>query len=352
MKIDAAGSVYLAGSFERRANFSLSGTAQIKNPDGRQDIFAVKYNANLDRTIWFSKMGGDAFKTEEIELAQDLAVDPAGNVYLAGTFSSRADFDPSPTRSFILTAKARETGAFTTKLSPTGQLVWAKSQVGEKFVGNSAIAVAPDGSVYTVGYFEEDAFLDANQPSRAFTAQPETSDRAPRETDLFITKWGNATGAAQWVKQIRGPLYEMVSGAAFTSNNRLAIWGSASGNVDFNPNRTRRLLTTPRGDFEGDNNVNGRSFAYSGFLATYRPDGSVDLARLVNPKGTDKDLFIEAAALRPDGRSFLVGGRFQGGISIRRLNSTGPAFERDIPKTDYLDDGFVLIFDQTLNLLS
>ena len=348
IKIDSAGSVYLAGSFERNANFATTGSPSIKTPLGRADIFAVKYNADVSSISWFAQMGGDAFKSEEIEQASDLAVDATGNVYLAGTFSTRADFDPGR-GTFFLTAEARKTGAFTARLSPTGRLVWAKQQVGETFVGNSAITLGNDGSVYSVGYFEDNAALDANQPTRLFRATPESRNSDAQETDLFITKWSRNTGATQWVKQIKGPLYELVGGAAFTSNNRLVIWGSAAGNIDFNPNAATRILRTPRGDFD-DNNVGGRSFAYSGFVATYRTDGSLDRARLINARGADKDLFLDAGALRADGRSFVFAGRFQGGISIERVGSVGPAFTRDVPKNNYLDDGFVAILDETLNL--
>ena len=348
IRIDSAGSVYLAGSFERNANFATTGSPSIRNPLGRADIFVVKYNADVSNIVWFAQMGGDASETEEIEQASDLAVDAAGNVYVAGTFSTRADFDPGP-GTFFLTAEARETGAFTARLSPTGRLVWARQQTGESFVGNRAITLGNDGSVYSVGYFEDEAPLNVNQPTRIFRATPESNNADSLETDLFITKWSQNTGETLWVKQIRGPLFELVGGAAFTSNNRLVIWGSAAGNIDFNPNAATRILRTPRGDF-GDNNINGRSFAYSGFIATYRTDGSLDRARLINARGADKDLFLDAGSLRANGRSFVFAGRFQGGISIERVGSVGPAFTRDVPKDDHLDDGFVAILDETLNL--
>jgi Beta-propeller repeat len=344
---DDAGNVYLAGSFERRANFALTGRAQIKEPNGRQDIFAVKYDPTLTNTIWFAGMGGDADELPEIELAQDLAVDDSGNVYLAGTFSTEADFDPRASRQYVLEVEDARTAAFTMRLSPTGNLVWAKSQVGKEFVGNSAVTIGNDGSIYTVGYFEDEANLNDNQPSRTFTATPEDGDSSADETDLFITKWSRNAGRTQWVKQISGNEYEVVSGIEFTANNRLAVWGSASGEIDFDPNRTQKILTTPEGGIDDSNG--DRDFAYAGFVATYRTDGSIDNARLINPRGEEKDLFIQAGALRPDGRSFVLGGRFQGGINITRVGSPGPAFNLDVPLDDYRDDGFVLLLDRTLN---
>lgn len=96
---DQAGNTYVVGYFQGTVDFDPSPRTANLTSDGIQDAFAVKFDA-LGNLVWARRFGGPSF-----EVAQAVATDRAGHVYLAGRFAETADFDP---------------GAGTTKLTAVG----------------------------------------------------------------------------------------------------------------------------------------------------------------------------------------------------------------------------------------
>src|SRR4051812_34436006 len=75
---------------------------------------------------WAEHIGGGGDDS-----SQAVAVDNDGNLYVAGEYSGRADFDPGP-GSFFLSSVPGSTSIFLQKLTPSGQLLWAK-RVGNRY---------------------------------------------------------------------------------------------------------------------------------------------------------------------------------------------------------------------------
>src|SRR5262245_47905782 len=76
---DASGDYYVAGYF---SSPSISfGTTSLSTA-GDRDVFLVKYDSS-GQVLWARQAGGTA-----ADDAQALALDPAGNVYLSGSFAS------------------------------------------------------------------------------------------------------------------------------------------------------------------------------------------------------------------------------------------------------------------------
>jgi hypothetical protein len=82
----------------------------------------------------------------------DLAADAAGNVYVAGYFVSTADFGP-----FILTSAGPYVDAFVTRLDAAGNFVWARQMGGGGIDVSTGVAVDGSGNVYATGRFEATA---------------------------------------------------------------------------------------------------------------------------------------------------------------------------------------------------
>src|SRR5215468_2263545 len=79
--------------------------------------------------------GGESAK------ASSVALDTAGNIYVAGTFTSTVDFDPGPG----VTALTSNAGnAYVAKYAANGTLVWAKN-FGGWYVEAPRIALDPHG---------------------------------------------------------------------------------------------------------------------------------------------------------------------------------------------------------------
>ncbi len=88
--VDAAGNVYVTGWFNGTVDFDFGqGTATLAAA-GDQDAFIAKYDSG-GSYLWAGRLGGDA-----IDNGTAIAVDIAGNVYLASSFELTGDFDPGP----------------------------------------------------------------------------------------------------------------------------------------------------------------------------------------------------------------------------------------------------------------
>ncbi|HUT70913.1 MAG TPA: hypothetical protein VMW89_09575 [Desulfatiglandales bacterium] len=88
--VDGSGNVYVAGSFQRTADFDPGPDTDDHTSVGGNDIFLTKINP--DGTYgWTKTMGGAGNDS-----GHSAAVDGSGNVYVAGYFQGTADFDPGP----------------------------------------------------------------------------------------------------------------------------------------------------------------------------------------------------------------------------------------------------------------
>ena len=142
--VDAAGNIYLTGyfSYGDATSFSIGGVTLPKI--GSRDAWVAKLDSNRT-VVWAKNFGGSgAYVT-----GSSIAVDTAGNVYLAGYFDSAHLTTPALT-------KIGEYDAFALKLDSSGTTIWAKNfGVSGAYVTGSGIAVDPIGNVYLVGSFDQ-----------------------------------------------------------------------------------------------------------------------------------------------------------------------------------------------------
>lgn len=110
--------------------------------------------------------------------ARQLAVDAAGNVYVAGVFTGSLDADPGPAS--VMLTSAGDADIFLAKYAPDGSVVWAWSIGGASADHVNAVAVDLQGNVYVAGGFagqldfepgEGDASVDAGGERHGFVAR-------------------------------------------------------------------------------------------------------------------------------------------------------------------------------------
>ena len=204
LAVNANGDVFASGSFNGSVTF---GSTAVLGQGGL-DLFLVKVNAS-GTPQWLCSAGGN-----NTDYAGALAAGPNGSVYLSGGFSTVATFGP-------LTVTSRgSTDAFIALYDAQGSVQWAKSYGGPGTDAAGALAVAPNGDLYNVGYFQNTAAF-GNTSLISFGLD-----------DGYVMKC-NAQGALLWVRQIGGTGVDGAYSASLSSAGILYIAGSFNGTASF-----------------------------------------------------------------------------------------------------------------------
>ena len=146
--LDAAGNAYVMGS-------TFSTDFPTKNPfqaakGAQEDAFVTKVNAAGSGLVYSTYLGGN-----DVDEGNAIAVDAAGNAYLAGYTASTNFPLASPFRS----STAASVDAFVTKMNPAGSaLVYSTYLGGGATDYATAIAIDSSGSAYVTGITTSDDF--------------------------------------------------------------------------------------------------------------------------------------------------------------------------------------------------
>lgn len=174
--VDASGNVIITGGFIGTTDFD-PGAGVTNFTSTGTDIYAAKLTA-AGGLVWAKQISGSSD-----ELAQSLALDAAGNVYMAGTYGGTPDFDPDATATYTL-ANAGAYDIFVSKLNSTGDFVWARSMGGVNVDMGLDIAVNGADNIFTTGYFRETADFDPDAGTQNLTAAGAISG-----SDVFIARF-------------------------------------------------------------------------------------------------------------------------------------------------------------------
>ncbi len=142
--VDVRGFVYTTGSFEGEMDVDPDPDRTLMlYSQGEDDIFVVRYsNSGELRRAW--SMGGS-----QDAVGRDIAVDGAGNVFIAGDFLGRIDLDHNNT-----TDEHRSEGhedIFVVKYNDNAGWVWSAVVGGRGEDERPAVAVDRSGNVYLTG---------------------------------------------------------------------------------------------------------------------------------------------------------------------------------------------------------
>lgn len=122
--VDGAGNIYLTGHFSGTTDFDPGVGSFPLSSAGSDDVFVCKLNASAN-FVWAKSMGSGGGDT-----GRGLALDSAGNAYLAGYFSDTVDFDP---------------GLGTFNLTSVGNLdAFVSKLLGSDTTGPNALTVVPN----------------------------------------------------------------------------------------------------------------------------------------------------------------------------------------------------------------
>jgi hypothetical protein len=178
---DAAGNVYIAGSFG--STTITFGTTTLTSA-GSSDIFVAKYDS-AGNVLWARRAGssgGDG--------AGSIAVTPAGDVYIGGSYTSASiTFGPSTLPNYGYN------DGFVAKYNTAGTALWG-THVGEyldEYV--SSLTTDAAGNVYVAGIYNSIDVLIGS--SVIVTNNLDATD------DIFLAKF-NASGTVLWARGAGG----------------------------------------------------------------------------------------------------------------------------------------------------
>jgi hypothetical protein len=166
--VDAEGNVLLVACFRGTADF---GGGPLTSA-GDTDIVLAQYDSTGAHR-WSRRFGGAA-----AEFAEDLALDPQGNIYLAGSFWGTVDFGGGPMAE----------GGFVVKLDARGNHVWSRPVQKGRVEG---VAVTPQGEVVVAGPFKGEAVVGTEKVTSAGAQSS------------FLARL-DAEGRGKWIKAFGG----------------------------------------------------------------------------------------------------------------------------------------------------
>ncbi|HZF47198.1 MAG TPA: hypothetical protein VE093_01035 [Polyangiaceae bacterium] len=204
---DSAGNVIVTGYFNGAVDFGGGALTSA----GLGDIFLVKLNA-AGAHQW-SKGYGDGMQ----QFGVGVAVDPADNILLVGSFSGSVDLGSGP-----LTSVGSE-DVLVAKLDSAGGYVWASRHGDSDEQNGVGVASDSQGNVLVTGHFKGQI---------AFGMGPLLSAGAAAE-DLYIAKL-TAGGAHVWSKDFGDPAAQQFGQAlAVDGEDNIVLTGYFSGSVQF-----------------------------------------------------------------------------------------------------------------------
>jgi hypothetical protein len=282
------GSVYVVGSFKNTGEFGATTLTSL----GDYDAFVTKFDAD-GNIVWANRFGGAG-----ADWGNDVAVDPAGNVYVM--------------------AETRDAGnpdAFIAKMDAGGNVLWSreigassststkgKTTTSTGWARGYKLTVDDAGNVYGTGRISGTVDFDAGAGTTAISGTG------------FVTKL-STNGNLVWARAFTGASHEAHDIAVDSAGN-VYTTGLYSGSVDFDPGtgRTQKFVL---------------SATYRGtYVTSLDLDGNFRWAKSIGGADTTNWAWPEAMTADGAGNVYLAGYfvgtvDFDPGSGLFNLTSTG-----------------------------
>jgi hypothetical protein len=212
-------------------------------------LLLLTFCSNAQTFLW-----GRTIKSEGFDESYDLAVDPQGNVYVAGMIEYIADFGNG-----VLLESSGVHDIFIAKYDSVGTLVWAVKAGGSDGDKIQSITLDGKGSIYVTGEFEDTSYWGPIMKI------------AEGGNNNFVARY-DTSGNVLWVRSLGtvSPSHTRGYGVCTDANGNVYAVGGTLGDTYLDGN----FLFTSYGD-------------YDGIIISYDPSGNFRWAKHVG--GTDSD---------------------------------------------------------------
>ena len=159
---------------------------------------------------------------------RSVAVDQMGNVYSAGLFNHTTDFDPGPGIFTISAGNWANTAIYISKLSASGDFLWAIQIPTYVEFGNIEVRVDKDNNVYIASELRLPTDFDPGPG--VYTLSPTGG------WDAFVAKY-DPNGNLVWAKKFGGPGDTVPRSDVLDidNDNNVIVCGNFNNTVDFDP---------------------------------------------------------------------------------------------------------------------
>ncbi|MFO0866898.1 MAG: SBBP repeat-containing protein [Gemmataceae bacterium] len=249
---DSSGNIVVSGFIIDGVTFGATPTIGDTN-NGSQDGFVAKLATDGTPT-WAFSVGGTS-----VDAVNRVKVDASGNVYVAGSFSTSASFDPNNRPS---TTPGTGVDAFLARYSSSGTFAWVKGFGGSSNDAANDLALDSSGNPIVIGTFGN--FVAPTTPATTVTTNSNTFD-------AVVAKF-NAAGQMTWVTPLGSD--DLDAGLAVAVDASGAIYATGSF----------RGAGMPGGQF-ANLNAGGSDDA---FIALLTSAGSLQWTRQIQGGGTSQ----------------------------------------------------------------
>jgi Secretion system C-terminal sorting domain/Beta-propeller repeat len=221
LSVSNAGVVTIAGSFSGNVDFDPSPNNTFVDAGVSSDPFFARYNTN-GKLIWVKDIAGSGESA-----AQDIFIDPAGGIYITGSFFGTSDFDPGAGIFSLTGTDAKD--IFYAKYNANGKLLWADRVGGTGDQAGLSITADSTGNVYATGYFQ--GTIDFDPGAAIFNIS------SPAFFNAYLLKLNN-NGSFGWVKNIGGPQDDIGFSVAVDAKQNVYTAGYFNGTVNLGASTT------------------------------------------------------------------------------------------------------------------
>lgn len=219
LAFDPNGNIVLTGVFTGFVDFDLVLPGTSLFGVGGTDVYIHKFDPN-GNFIWVRGIGGP-----QSDDGDAIAIDPSGNVIIAGAFESTTDFDPGM-GVVNLTSIGPQSNGYILILDSNGDFQWVGQMASSDYSRCQSVTTDSDGNIYTMGIFFGSVSAGTTGVNPPLTGNG--------DFDMFIQKV-DFNWAFDWAYHFGGSGSDQSTSIRTDSNDNLYTTGFFSPPLDFDP---------------------------------------------------------------------------------------------------------------------
>lgn len=312
--VDGAGNVTVAGNFSGMIDLDPGPALDLHSALG-MGLFVLRLDASGAKVWARSISAGPGGHVG----SEDMCLDAAGNVYVAGAFRGDVDFDPGAAVQLRTSLDVFNTpspnNTFVLKLDDAGNFGWVSTFRGDANIASS-ITAGPGGKVHVAGLFNLDMDMDPGAGAVIATALGSLFN-----TYLLTL---DAAGNRAWHLALNSGVGDAITCLDTDIYGSVYTCGSFVGSVNFNPQGTAFVATAT---------------AYvDAYIARYSATGQLQWLRHYGVSAGNGNM---VQGLYVEGTDLYATGNFRNTVDFDHTAASAPLTSAGG------EDGFVLKLDIT-----